>query len=336
MKKSLHKPRGFLRHIGAGVAGLLACLAVATPTWATAKYEYPVKEVTLVVPYPAGGNSDSLGRIYAERLRDKLGITVIVENRPGGTTSLGTGQVARSKPDGATLLLATSTAFTVLPHLRNDLPYDPEKSFTFVGSLAGYLPIMTARTELGVKSYQDLIDLAKSKPGELTWGSSGIASGGHLAGEIVKNLTGADMLHIPFKGSADTIPALLGGHVDFIIDGVALELIKSGRSQGLATFSNIRHPELPDVPALSEVAPDAVLPFQGFWGIAVAAGTPDSLVDTLAKATADILAEPDTQQRFLRSSLSAEWLPGDEYQQELAKSRVYYGELLKKIGLTTQ
>src|SRR5690606_17116980 len=128
-----------------GVLGMMAAavLAAAVPGAASAADSagYPHKEIVFVVPYPPGGNSDNLARIYADRLRQKLGGTIVIENKPGGTTSLGTGVAARAKPDGYTLLLATSTAFTVLPHLRNDLPYDPSKSFTFVGSLAGYLPV---------------------------------------------------------------------------------------------------------------------------------------------------------------------------------------------------
>ncbi|MBP6622997.1 MAG: tripartite tricarboxylate transporter substrate binding protein, partial [Alcaligenes sp.] len=291
------------------------------------------REVTFVVPYPPGGNSDNLARLFADRLRIKLGVPIVIENRPGGTTSLGTSIVGRAKPDGYTLLLATSTAFTVLPYIR-DVPYDPIKGFDFVGSLAGYLPIMTVRNDLPVSNLKEFVELARKEPGTLTFGSAGIASGGHLAGEILKSAEKLDILHVPFKGSADTMTALMGNHIDFFIDGVGLELVKSGKAKALVTFASVRHPELPDVPTPLEEGFDLTLPFEGFWGLAVPAGTPDAVMQKLAKATEEILAEPQTQERFHRISVSASWKDGDAYAKDLEQSRAYYRELLKTIKMS--
>ena len=323
--------------VSGAIAGLLAAAAMAgLPVSAHAADEagYPHKEIVFVVPYPPGGNSDNLARIYADRLRAKLGATIVIENKPGGTTSLGTGVVARARPDGYTLLLATSTAFTVLPHLRGDLPYDPVKSFTFVGSLAGYLPVLAVRNELPVSTLQELVDYARKHPGKLSWGSAGVASGGHLAGEILKKDAGLDMLHVPFKGSADSLTAMLGGHTDFLIDGVGLEAVKSGRAKGIVTFASERNPELPDLPTPKEAGFDVTLPFEGFWGLAVPAGTPQPIVDKLAKATREILQEPETRKRFGNISLSASWKSGPEYARDMDGGRAYYGELLKKVNLS--
>ena len=295
---------------------------------------YPQKEIMFVVPYPPGGNSDNLARIYADRLRTKLGVPIVIENKPGGTTSLGTGVVSRAKPDGYTLLLATSTAFTVLPHLRNDLPYDPVKGFTFVGSLAGYLPILTVRNDFPANTLQEFVDYAKKNPGKLNWGSAGIASGGHLAGEILKQDAKIDMLHVPFKGSADTVSALLGQHIDFLIDGVGLELVKSGKAKGIVTFASERNPELPNLPTPKEAGFDVTLPFEGFWGVAVPAGTPQAVVDKLAKATQEILQEPETRKRFGNISLSASWKSGPEYTKDLQTSRAFYADLLQKVKIS--
>ncbi|NYT64707.1 tripartite tricarboxylate transporter substrate binding protein [Alcaligenaceae bacterium] len=316
--------------LGMGLVSLMFSAGSLLATSA-AHAAYPEREITFVVPYPPGGNSDNLARIFAERLREKINVPIVVENRPGGTTSLGTSQVARSKPDGYTMLLATSTAFTVLPHIR-DLPYNPDKDFVFVGSLSGYLPILTVRNDFPANNLKELIDYAKKNPGKLTWGSAGVASGGHLSGEIIKNETDINMLHIPYKGSADTISALLGGHIDLFIDGVGLELVKSGRAKGLVTFSSVRHSELPDVPTPAEAGYDVTLPFEGFWGVALPVGTPPDVVAKLAKATEEILAEPETQQRFQRISMTASWKDGNAYAQDLQDSKKFYGELLKKIG----
>ena len=268
---------------------------------------YPQKEIMFVVPYPPGGNSDNLARIYADRLRTKLGVPIVIENKPGGTTSLGTGVVGRAKPDGYTLLLATSTAFTVLPHLRNDFP---------------------------ANTLQEFVDYAKKNPGKLNWGSAGIASGGHLAGEILKQDAKIDMLHVPFKGSADTVSALLGQHIDFLIDGVGLELVKSGKAKGIVTFASERNPELPNLPTPKEAGFDVTLPFEGFWGVAVPAGTPQAVVDKLAKATQEILQEPETRKRFGNISLSASWKSGPEYTKDLQTSRAFYADLLQKVKIS--
>lgn len=329
MKKQLTKRLGHTRFVVAATA--IACgigsLMAASVTHAA----YPEREITFVVPYPPGGNSDNLARVFAERLHKKLDVPIIVENKPGGTTSLGTSQVARSKADGYTMLLATSTAFTVLPHIRS-LPYDPDNDFEFVGSLASYLPIWTVRQDFPADSLDEFVELAKEKPGELTWGSAGVASGGHLAGEIVKFETGIDMLHVPYKGSAETVTGLIGEHIDMFIDGVGLEQIKAGRAKGLVTFASVRHPELPDVPTPAEAGYDVTLPFEGFWGLAVPAGTPSDIVAKLAQATQEILDEADTQERFHRMSLAASWKDGGDYAQDLGKSKAFYGDLLEKIG----
>jgi tripartite-type tricarboxylate transporter receptor subunit TctC len=155
-----------------------------------------------------------------------------------------------------------------------------------------------------------------------------------LAGEILENSEKLDLLHVPFKGSADTMTALMGNHIDFFIDGVGLELVKSGKAKALVTYASVRHPELPDVPTPKEAGFDLALPFEGFWGLAVPAGTPDDVMKKLAKATEEILAEPQTQERFHRISVSASWKDGDAYAKDLEKSRAYYSELLKTIKMS--
>lgn len=328
--KCMHKLKKLLVRTSAAATLVVGGTALLTAAPA-ANADYPEREITFVVPYPPGGNSDNLARIFAERLHSKIGVPVVIENKPGGTTSLGTALVARAKPDGYTMLLATSTAFTVLPHIR-DLPYDPDNDFTFVGSLSGYLPVLTVRKDFPADSLKELIDMAKENPGKLTWASAGVASGGHLAGEIIKNETGADILHIPYKGSGETVSALLGEHIDFFIDGVGLELIKGDKAKGLVTFAGVRHPELPDVPTPAEAGYDVTLPFEGFWGLAVPAGTPDDVVNKLAEATKEILEEPETIKKLQNISLSASWQEGPEYSDEIRKSKEFYGELLENIG----
>lgn len=322
----------------AGAALLLASIAPLHCAWAQAgsssATSFPTRPVTVITAFAVGSGPDAVLRIVGEKLSARWKQGVTVDNRPGGGGFVAIEAARRAKPDGYTLLLATSTAFTVLPHLRNDLPYDPVKSFTFVGSLAGYLPVLAVRNEVPVHTLQEFVDYARKHPGKLSWGSAGVASGGHLAGEILKKDARLDMLHVPFKGSADSLTAMLGGHTDFLIDGVGLEAVKSGRARGIVTFASERNPELPNLPTPKESGFDVTLPFEGFWGVAVPAGTPQAIVDRLAKATQEILQEPDTRKRFGNISLSASWKTGPEYAKDIESSRAYYGDLLKTVNLS--
>lgn len=310
-------------------ATLCAVVAVAGMTTVEAA-AFPEREIILVVPYPPGGNSDNLARLFADGLKNKLNVPVVVENRPGGTTSLGTSYVGRSKPDGHTLLLASNTAFTVLPHIR-EVPYDPDNGFTFIGSVADYLPVLTVSNELAANNMAELVALAQAKPGDLSFGSPGVASSGHIAGELLKDARSLDMLHVPYKGSGELVPALLGGYVGFFVDGVGLEMIKSGKAKGLAAFSSQRHPELPDVPTIKEAGFDLMLPYEGFWGLAVPKATPAAVVEKLAAATEAVLADPDLQKRFHKISVAANWKDGEQYAEDLRASSAIYKELLVAV-----
>jgi len=296
-----------------------------------AQPRWPDRPVRFVVPFPPGGNSDALARVLAERLREVLKANIVVENRPGGTTQVGTEAVARAEPDGYTMLLAAATSFTVLPNLRK-LPYDYANGFEFAGGVADYVAIVTARKDLGVRTLAELVALAKRQPGKLTWGSAGQASAGHIYGEILKQQAGFDMLHVPFKGSAELVAGLLGGQVDLIIDGVGLGLAKTGRATALAAFFDRRHPDLPDVPSLPETGLKVELPAGG-WGVAFPTGTPRAIVEQTGAALERIVAEPDTKEKLLRASVVAMWTPPPDYVKALEKSRAYYADLLKSIGM---
>ncbi|HPU53986.1 MAG TPA: tripartite tricarboxylate transporter substrate binding protein [Burkholderiaceae bacterium] len=297
---------------------------------ASAQAHWPERAVRFIVPFPPGGNSDALARILADRLRDVLKGNIVVDNRPGGTTQVGSEAAARAEPDGYTMLLVTATTFTVLPNLRK-LSFDLN-SFEIAGGVADYVPIVTARTGLGVKSLPELIALARRQPGKLTWGSAGVASAGHIYGEILKRHAGIDMLHVPFKGSGELVAGLLGGQVDLIIDGVGLGLARNGKAVALATFFDKRHPDLPDVPAIPETGVKLELPAGG-WGIGFPKGTPRPIVEATSAALEKILVEPDTREKLLRASVVAQWLPAAGYRAALGKARAYYAELLPAIGM---
>jgi tripartite-type tricarboxylate transporter receptor subunit TctC len=315
------------RLIAAAAAGPI----VAAAPGAHAQSKWPAERpVRLICPFPPGGNSDALARVLADRLREHLKANVLVDNRPGGTTQVGIEAGARAEPDGYTMTLATATTFTVLPNLRK-LPFDLS-SFEFAGGVADYIAFITVRKGLGVKTLQEFVALAKQNPGKFTWGSAGSASAGHIYGEMLKKSAGIDLLHVPFKGSADAANALVGEQIDMIIDGTGLGLARGGRAVLLATFFGQRHPEVPDVPAITETGVPVKLTAGG-WGIAYPKGTPAPIVAQTGAALEKILAEPETREKLLRASVVATWSRPGDYRNALESARAYYAELLSSIGM---
>jgi tripartite-type tricarboxylate transporter receptor subunit TctC len=311
-------------------------LALPASRFALAQDPWPSRPIKLIVPFPPGGNSDNVGRIVAERVAAQLNATIVVDNKPGGTTQLGTELVARAAPDGYTLLLGAGTAFTVLPHLRKKLPYDPKRSFEPLGAIADYVAVAAARKDLGVATLADLVRVAKASPGKLTFGSAGLSSFGHIAGEILKRDTGIDLLHVPFKGSADAAAALAAGQIDLLIDGTTVPLAKGGRAVPLFVFADKRHPELPNVPSLKETGLQVKRPTGASWGLFAPAGTPKAVTERLAKALERALAEPDTQARLARISALPEWSSPADLMRSFDSDYRFYGELLPAIGLKAE
>ena len=292
---------------------------------------YPDRPVHFVIPYPPAGTSDNLGRLLAEKLRAALGQPIVVDNKPGGTSSLGAELVAQAKPDGYTLLLGPMTAFSVLPHLRK-LPYDPVASFEPVSIVAQYLAIVTVRNDLPAASFSELVAYARKNPGKLSYGSAGIASFGNMAGETIKLREKVDLLHVPFKGSGDLVAALLGRQIDLFIDGVGLPLAKSGKARALAVFANVRHPDLPDVPSLPEAGLKAAIP-SSWWGIFAPKSTPAAIVQRLESEFSRIVADGDTRERMHRISVVPFYLAAGEMRKMMKHDSDINAELIRSSGM---
>lgn len=259
---------------------------------------YPAKSVRLIVPFAAGGSTDIIGRTVGQKLTELWGQTVIVDNRPGGSTVIGTDIVAKSPPDGYTLLV-TPAPFTIVPSLIAKLPYDPGRDFEPIMLINTTPLVVVLNPGVPAKSVPELIALAKARPGALNFGSSGSGGSNHLAGELFNAMTGVKMVHIPYKGNAPALTDLLGGHVDLVYNGLtsALPFIKSGKLRALAVTSLNRAGALPDLPTLNE---SGLKGFQAVaWnGLTAPARTPKDIVGKINADVVKILKSPELVERL--------------------------------------
>jgi len=278
-----------------------AALLVAFTTMAAAQADYPNRPVRLIIPFPPGGSNDVVGRVIAQHLGDVLGKQVIVDNRGGAGGVVGTEQAAHAAPDGYTLL-GISLAHAVNPWLYK-LPYDPIKAFAPIGIMGSGPNVVAVNPSLPVNSIKDLIALAKSKPGDIQYASAGIGSFQHLGGELFKLEAGVDILHVPFKGGAQAVAALLGEQVDIVVDGAAMAQVKAGKLKALAV-TGPRLPALPDVPGIGETVKG--FSFTNWWGVLAPAGTPPEVVNRLNAELVAIAAMPDVRDKLRDLGLNAQ------------------------------
>src|SRR5437016_1058532 len=277
-----------------GVTLLLALFAGAA-----AAQEYPAKPVRVVVPYVAGGNADIWARTLAQKLTEGLRQAFVVENKPGANGGIGSEFVAKSAPDGYTLLAVASGPIVVNPVLYAKVPYDPVRDFAPVAQCAVYQYVLVTRTDAPYKSIADLVAAARAKPGALAYGSTGIGGGNHLAAELFGLASGTRFNHIPYKGSAPALADLLGGQLTFMFDTVITSVpqIRAGKLRAFAVSSAKRASSLPEVPTMQEAG------FAGFdmsqWqGVLAPAGTPRPVVQRLNAEIAKAMHAPDVHERI--------------------------------------
>ena len=276
----------------------LLAIALAFSAGATLAQNYPNKTVRVIVPFPAGGSTDIVGRTVAQKLSERWGQPVVVDNRAGGGTVIGTDIVAKAAPDGYTLLV-TPAPFTINPSLLAKLPYDALADFAPITLINTTPLVLVVNPGVPARSVKDLIALAKARPGQLNFGSSGTGGSNHLAGELFNAMAGVKMVHIPYKGNAPALIDLAGGHVDLIFNGLtsALPLIKSGKLRALAVTSMQRSAALPDAPTLDEVA------LKGFiavaWnGLGAPANTPRDVIAKINTDVVRIVSSPELKERL--------------------------------------
>lgn len=259
---------------------------------------YPTKSLRMVSPYPPGGGTDTLARLIGQKLSEALGQPVVVENRPGAGGVIGTEIVARSAPDGYTIMLASPSPIVVAPHLHKKLPYQPLKDLAPITMIAVVPAVLVVHPSLQAKSVKNVVSLAKSRPGQLTFSSSGNGGTGHLAGEMLKMMTGVDMVHVPYKGTGPAIIAVISGEVSMSFGNIISTLphARSGRLLAVAVTTPKRSPVLPEVPAIAETLPGYSA---GPWyGVLAPAGIPSAILTRLNREIVSILRSSEVSQNL--------------------------------------
>jgi tripartite-type tricarboxylate transporter receptor subunit TctC len=278
---------------------LLAALAFDVPA-----QDYPSRPIRLIVPFAPGGGTDILVRILSPRLSTSLGQQIVVENRPGASSVIGTGEVVRSAPDGYTLL-AVDTSFTVNPSLQPKMPYDSLKDLSPVIHLAAAPVILVVHPSVAAKSVADLVALAKAKPGGLSYASGGNGASTHLAGELFKMVAGVDVVHIPYKGTGPAIADVVAGQVQMNFAGIssARPHVEGGRLRAIAVTGARRNSALPDVPTFSEAG--LQVDAGTHWGLLAPAGTPPAVIRKLNAETDRVLQLPEVKARIAELGFEA-------------------------------
>jgi len=297
---------------------ILAALCLGIASLGSAHAAYPERPVNIVVPFSPGGATDILARMLAERMTEKLGQSVIVENKPGGGTVIASNYVARAKPDGHTLLLAASS-LGIAPSVYAKIDYDPVKDFKPVTQVASVVHVLGVHPSLPVKDIRELVAYLKANPGKVAYGSVGVGTSTQLEAELFKSMAGVQMEEIPYKGSSQALTDLVAGRIQLMFDAWASSgpFVKDGRVKVLAVTTEQPSPSVPGVPPIAEAVPGfAAMPWLGF---VVPAGTPDSIIDTLYKTITEIMKEPAIQERFAALGLDA-----------IGSDPATFGEFIKK------
>ena len=303
-----------------------------------AAQDYPTRPVTIIVPYAAGGGTDLLARMVGQKLERRLGKSFVIENRPGGGTVIAALAVAKAVPDGYTLLMGTSTPLAINATLHKKLAYDPATDFVPLALVANVPFVLVVNPALPVQSVSDLVNLAKQKPGSLSYGPSGPGSPHHLYAELLKSMTGIEMIHIPYKGSVPALTDLVAGHIPLMFVDLApvQPLIKEAKVRALGVSSAVR------VATLPEVAPIAEVGVPGFeavaWQMLVApANTPKPIVARLHRELKLVLALPEIKRQIAEIGMIAvDSPPPDELARYIKTEIVRWGEVVKKSGASVE
>ena len=295
---------------------------------------YPTKPVRIVAPFGAGSTIDIIGRLISPKLTEALGQPVIVENRPGAGGMIGMDAVAKSAPDGHTLIIGALGPLAMNPVLYPKTPFDPVKDFAAVSLLATGPVVIAMHPSIPVRTVKGLVDLAKKRPGQLNFGSPGVGSSPHLTGELFKLITKTDIVHVPYKGNAEAITDLIGGQLSIVFTGVppVVPLAKAGKVRLLATTGKQRMSNLPEVPTIREAGiegADVLI----WYGVIAPAATPKDVVARLNREIVKIMNLPDVREKFAQQGIDPTSSTPEEFAQLIRDEVTRWGKIIRGAGI---
>lgn len=295
--------------------------------------DYPSRTVRLIVPFGPGGGTDIVARLLSPRLSDAWKHNVVVDNRDGGGSTIGTNLAARANPDGHTLVLVTAT-FTINPSLYKKLPYDSIRDFVPVSQITSSLYVIAAHPAVPANSIKQLIALARSSPGKITYATAGNGSSGHLGMELLKSMTGTDMVHVPYKGTGPATVAIVAGQVNLMMGSTtaALPHLRSGRLRALAVTTAKRFPILPDVPTVAEAGLTGY-EVDGWYGILAPAGTPAARVRSISEQLALALNAPELKERLSRDGIEVRGTSPEAFARYISSEMIQWAKVVASANV---
>ncbi|HZQ63506.1 MAG TPA: tripartite tricarboxylate transporter substrate binding protein [Casimicrobiaceae bacterium] len=315
------------------LAAALLGVAISLAPGPAAAQNYPAKTIRLVVPFPPGGPLDVTGRLIAQKLTEAWGQSVVVDNRPGAGGNIGADLVAKSAPDGYTVVMGALSTHAVNPHLFSSMPYDAIKDFAPITLLAITPNVLVVNPSLPVSSVKDLIAYAKANPGKLSFGSGSNGSAGHLAGELLKVDAGIDMVHVPFKGAAPATQALLAGDTQLMFDNLAnvMPQVKAGKVKALAVTTAQRSRLAPDLPTMAEAGVPG-FDISTWYGLLAPAGTPAPIIAKWNAEVTRILNSPDVREKLLAQGAEPAPDTPEQFAAFIARENAKYQRIVKASG----
>ena len=297
-----------------------------------AAQNYPTRPIRLIVPFAPGGAADTVARIVATPLGERLGKIVLVDNRPGGGATIGADVVAKAQPDGYTLLYGTPGPQIINPYLMKKLPYDPVKDFAPISRIGVIPSVLVVSASVPAKSVKELIALAKAQPGKLNFASAGIGASSHLAGELFKTMAGIDIVHVPYKGTGPALQDLLGGNAQMAIDSLSVYLphIKSGALRVLGTATAERSPLLPDVPPIADTLKGFDASPMNYF--AARSGTPRPIIARLNTEINTVLKMPEVRERLIGLGITPHGSTPEELEAEIRREQVKWKKVIEISG----
>jgi tripartite-type tricarboxylate transporter receptor subunit TctC len=312
------------------LAASVVCTALAFAAADAFAQAWPSRPLRLIVPYPPGGNTDIVARLYGQKLAERLAQPVVFDNRGGAAGTLGMGVAAKAPNDGYTLAIGDLGTLVVAAFANPGITYQPQRDFAPLGLVASVSVVVTANLKSPFNTIDDLLAHARAHPGRVTYATSGIGSPNHMAFELLRSMTGVNLLHVPYKGGAPAVTALIGGEVDVVVDGAAFAQLKGGRLKALAV-TGPRLPALPDVPSIGESVKG--FEFTNWWGLLAPAGVPAEAVRRVNEELVAIAGSTEVRERLAGLGLAARSTSPQQFADHIRSETEKIGRIVREAGI---